>query len=215
MYSSRTRRRCTVNAHLLLKLICFICLNTAVSASAQNKWVDKEGRVNYSDLPPPASVSSQQMNLGLGAQRHDAEGIPDALKKVIQSHPVVLYTTSDCVPCQQARTQLSKRGIPYDEKTITAASDLKSFRQLGFAQDSFPSLSVGSTQSQGFESSEWNRLLDKAGYPESTVLPPTYKQPPAAPLAGRESGQTKKPKLNNSVTGTQPKRDSGDSVIRF
>lgn len=45
----------TIPAVLLIGMMC------AMSAQAQWKWRDADGRVNYSDRPPPASVPASQV----------------------------------------------------------------------------------------------------------------------------------------------------------
>jgi type IV secretory pathway VirB10-like protein len=42
-------------------LLAGIALTTAVAASAQWQWIDKEGRKVFSDLPPPADAAPRQI----------------------------------------------------------------------------------------------------------------------------------------------------------
>ncbi|MGE0357476.1 MAG: DUF4124 domain-containing protein [Burkholderiales bacterium] len=49
----------------ILVLACALAASTAAMAQLY-KWVDKDGRVTYSDQPPPAQ-ESKQLNIGGGA----------------------------------------------------------------------------------------------------------------------------------------------------
>jgi glutaredoxin len=164
----------------LLALALFGAL--AGPLSAQFKWVGPDGKVTYSDQPPPVGIQSVSA-LPSTAPRSGDDALPAALRSTVSKHPVTLYGTPDCAPCQQARAHLTKRGIPFSEKTVSSAADLTAFKRNGFADNSFPALGVGRARAVGFESNEWDRLLDAAGYPQTSVLPPSYRQPPAQALA--------------------------------
>jgi hypothetical protein len=58
---------------LLMALVAALGVALAIPAEAQWKWRDKSGRVQYSDLPPPASVGEQEiLQRPTGAQRQAA-----------------------------------------------------------------------------------------------------------------------------------------------
>lgn len=160
----------------------------AAPAAAQYKWVGAGGQVHYSDQPPPAGVSGVLLDTRATSPRDEPQA-PVALRNAATKHPVVLYTTADCAPCQQARSHLAKRGIPFAERTVKSAGDADAFRRAGFGDNSFPSVSVGRERSVGYESADWDRLLDAAGYPKTSMLPPSYKQPPARGLAAADAAR--------------------------
>jgi glutaredoxin len=157
-------------------------LTHAGPVAAQYKWVGPGGAVNYSDLPPPPGVEATRVGAAPVAKVDDG-GLPAGLRAIAGKYPVTLYTTNDCSPCSQGRSMLTKRGIPFTERTVANATDAAAFKQAGFAENSFPSLSVGGQRSVGFEGGEWERLLDAAGYPKTSALPTSYKYPPAKALA--------------------------------
>ena len=165
-------------ATLLVPVLALV----AAPATAQYKWVGPGGAVTYSDLPPPPGVEATRVGAGAIA-RVDDGGLPAGLRSIAGKYPVTLYATNDCPPCSQGRAMLIKRGIPFTERTVANAADAAAFKQTGFAENSFPSLSVGGQRSVGFENGEWDRLLDAAGYPKTTALPTSYKHPPAKALA--------------------------------
>jgi glutaredoxin len=161
-----------------------LCLAAASPAAAQYKWVGPGGQVTYSDQPPPAGMTGVALGAPApAASKRDDGGVPAALRGAASKYPVVLYTTSNCVPCQQARSHLSKRGIPFAERTVSSSTDAEAYKSAGFSDNSFPALTVGRERSVGFEAGDWDRLLDAAGYPKTSVLPPSYRQPPATGLA--------------------------------
>ena len=155
----------------------------ALPAAAQFKWTAANGVVTYSDLPPPPGVGEVTSLSPTGAPGDAGASLPAGLREASSKHPVVLYTTRDCAPCQQARGHLARRGIPFAERTVRTAADAEAFKQLGFTENTFPSLAVGRARSSGFEATDWDRSLDAAGYPKQSTLPPSYRPPPAQALA--------------------------------
>jgi glutaredoxin len=160
-------------------------LTLSSSAFAQYKWQGADGKISYSDIPPPAEAKLLRGPNGVPPVA-SAEGslgdLPYALKQAVNKYPVVLYGSPDCAPCKSAREALTKRGVPFTEKSIVNSNDIESFKKLGFAEATIPSVMVGKEKSVGFEAGAYDRLLDAAGYPRSSLLPKTYKAGPAEVL---------------------------------
>lgn len=161
----------------------FLCLAASAPAAAQYKWVGPGGQVTYSDQPPPAGTIGVALGTPAPTARRDEAALPAALRAASSKYPVTLYTTKDCTPCQQARAHLSRRGIPFSERTVTTRADAELYKQVGFTDFSFPGLTVGRDRSVGFEAGDWDGLLDAAGYPKTSALPPGYRPTPASSLA--------------------------------
>ena len=193
---------------LALALALPTLMLAAAPAAAQYKWIAPGGAVTYSDQPPPPGIDGQAMNTRAAA-RSDAGGVPAGLRDATSKYPVVLYTTPDCTPCQQARAHLAKRGVPFLERTVSSSADSDSFRKAGFTENTFPAMSVGRERSVGFEAGGWNQLLDVAGYPKSSMLPPSFKQTPAKPMVdtGRASPTA-------GAAGTDSDRTRPASAVR-
>lgn len=162
-------------------------------AVAQYKWQTPEGTTAYSDVPPIGGA--MRMNERAPVAR-SADGpaervveLPYALKQAAARQPVVLYSASDCQPCQLAREHLVKRGIPFGERTITTVADFEALKGLGFTNNGFPALTIGRERTVGFESGTWDRLLTAAGYPRESQLPPGYRQAAAEPLTSPQPQQ--------------------------
>lgn len=170
---------------LLRAVLCALLLVTSLPAAAQYKWVSAGGVVTYSDLPPPPGVTASVLAKGVSrpAAERDEVQLPAAVRTAVSKHPVVLYTARDCAPCQQARTHLSKRGIPFSERILETQDDAQAFKRIGFSEPSLPAVSVGKERLVGFEATQWDRLLDSAQYPTQVSLPPGYRTAPAQRLA--------------------------------
>ena len=154
----------------------------ASAASAQYKYIGPDGRVVYSDTPPPASVKrSEKPAIGGSAPASGTSNLPYELGLAAKNFPVTLYTAPDCEGCNQGRTFLSKRGIPFAEKTITTNNDVVEFKRVA-GGSGLPVMTVGGNKLLGFEPTAWGTSLDSAGYPAASVLPPSYRPPAATSL---------------------------------
>lgn len=166
---------------------CGLLVVVAGTAFAQYKSIGPDGRVVYSDQPPPPSAKTVQKpatvgNTASAAPTNASGGLPFALQQAVKNFPVTLYTTNECEACNQGRNMLIKRGVPFTEKTVRNQDDFKIFKDAtGAAQ--VPVMVVGSGKQVGFEDGAWNGALNAAGYPPNNLLPASYKNPPAAPAA--------------------------------
>ncbi len=168
--------------HKALPSIALLLLLCAANSHAElYKWIGADGKVSYSDMPPPES-SKQAKPLSLHASGGGTEGFPYELAEAVKNNPVILYTTSQCVPCDQGRSLLKNRGIPFSEKTVSSNDDIGKLQQIS-GDSQLPVLTVGRNKQRGFESAAWNIALTAAGYPESSKLPKGYLGLPAEPVS--------------------------------
>ena len=154
---------------------------SAGGAVAQFKYIGPDGRVVYSDTPPPpAAKLIQKPTAASPASANPASNLPFALQQAVKNFPVTIYTTADCDACAQGRNLLSKRGVPFTEKTVKTQEDMKAFKDATAASQ-VPVMLVGSSSKQlGFEEGAWNTALSSAGYPPNNLLPAGYKNAAAA-----------------------------------
>lgn len=184
----------------LRHLVAACLLSTLVApALAQYKWVSAGGTVTYSDLPPPAGITAQTLSR-TGLVKRDEAALSTSLASAAGKYPVVLYTTRDCAPCQQARALLVKRGVPFTEKTVQTQADADAFKRIGFEQPAFPAMSVGRERTTGLQTDDWERLIDAAGYPKSASLPPGYRHPPAQSLSPRLAAKPPPESIDTGAT---------------
>ncbi len=163
--------------------VAMAALAASGSALAQStfKWVDAQGRTHYGDRPPPSGAV--ELSVARANAAEGQAGLPVALGRVASSYPVVLYVTDDCNPCAIGRKLLVDRGVPYTERKVSALEDVDALKRLGFSEIGFPAISVGRERSTGFDDRAWNRLLDAAGYPAESMLPPGWRAPAPTALA--------------------------------
>lgn len=153
-------------------------------AQAQQVYriVGPDGKVTFSDQPPPVASNAKVTAAGAdGAKGIATASLPFELRKVVGQYPVTLYTGENCSPCASARSMLTTRGIPFAEKTVTTHEDTQTLQRIS-GDTGLPFLTIGSQQIKGYSDAEWTQFLDAAGYPKSSLLPPGYRQVPAAPL---------------------------------
>ncbi len=156
-----------MRARVLLLLLFFPLL-----ALAQlYRWVDDKGNVHFSDRAPVSGAKDLQKT-PMPAAPASSAALPYALQQAVGNFPVTLYTSEICrETCSRARALLDKRGVPYNEVTVTDESDLAQLKKLS-GDSVVPVLTVGNEVHKGFESGAYNTALDNAGYPASSLLPP-------------------------------------------
>jgi len=151
-----------------LCLLSLAALSFGAGAQPLYKWVDKSGKVHYSDQPPPKEIKKvDQPRLGISTI--ETGGLSYESQEAAKNFPVTLYTTPECdQECASARSLLSRRGIPFSENRVVTTKDGEAFKTaLGTDKLLFPALIVGKSKQIGFEEDTWHGLLDAAGYPRS------------------------------------------------
>lgn len=179
----------------ILVIASFAALACA-SAEAQQmyKWIGKDGKINYADTPPPAWAKQTEIKSSVSStSANDFGNLPYDVAQAVKNNPVSLYTSADCAPCDNGRTMLKARGIPFAEKLVKTAEDGQRLKQAG-GTDSLPLLLVGRSKQSGFEAAGWTTLLTAAGYPETSRLPANYRNPTAQPAAPKIVKETPPPK---------------------
>lgn len=155
----------------LLVALVFACAGPAWGQ--QYRWIDENGRVQYSDTPPPASAKNvQRKRLGGNAAQAPA-----------RTPPVILYTSPNCeLPCRDARRLLAERGIAFSEVSVFDEASLAELkRAAGTAR--IPALLVGAQALVGLSPQAWNAALDAAGYPSSAPAGAAAKPRPLPPVS--------------------------------
>ena len=163
------------------------CAITAAEAQTNvYRWVDKDGKVQFSDTPPPKDAKSvTQKSMGGGG--NDLSQLPYATQVAMKKSPVTLFMSGDCgEPCEQGRALLAQRGTPYTQRNAQAnPADAEALKKAA-GQLQVPVLLVGDNVLRGYSEESWNGALDAAGYPR-TRLPGQPAPPP------RQSAEAPKP----------------------
>ncbi|MBI5750664.1 MAG: glutaredoxin family protein [Hydrogenophilales bacterium] len=188
---------------LIVSLLGFAFLLGAAAQAEMYRWVDKDGKVHYTDQPPPPNEAKKVEEKKFGGNLIQGD-LPYATQQAAKNFPVTLYT-GDCGEfCTQAKTYLSKRGIPYSERLPGKnPADAELFKKI--SKDNFiPLLQIGgSTQLRGFDESAWAAALDQAGYPKSNPFPRGQQPKPAEP------GKAETPPAANTPASPKPEDGGG------
>ena len=154
-----------------------------VSAQADfYRWADADGKVHYSDQPPPSNIKRFETIKPAGGKPSDAP-LPYELQQAVKNFPVTLYVSECGDACTRARQLLAKRGIPYIEMDATDPATQEELRPLTAGAIEVPVLRIGQDVLRGFEEGSWNTSLDAVGYPQTAVIPPRPPTKPVKPAA--------------------------------
>ena len=158
----------------------------AIAAQAQThvyRWTDKDGKVHFSDQPPPVEAKDLTRKRVGGGYAEETQ-LPYSTQQAMKRNPVTLYTGSDCGdPCVRGRELLAKRGIPFSERDAQNNADANEALKKLIGSLDVPVLVVGENKVKGYEESQWQSTLDVAGYPRTRLPGQAPLAPPAAPAA--------------------------------
>jgi hypothetical protein len=187
---AETAMNAIITRRLIVALITF-AMPLAAMGGDLFRWVDKDGRVYYSDTPPPAEAKNVQQKRYPGGTGDSGE-IPYAVKVAMENNPVTLYATNCVEGCAEARDLLAKRGIPFtDRNPETDGKAREALAALTEGALVIPTLAVGQNTLKGLSVSGWHAALDTAGYPRTNpnLRPGTV--PPATPPKATDSAAGK------------------------
>jgi glutaredoxin len=152
---------------MIVGVVGAVLLASSISSAAQQtvyRWIDKDGKVQFSDTPPPAEAKgSTEKRMGGG---YVEEGqLPYATQVAVRRNPVVLFVSDSCgEACTQARSLLVKRGIPFGEKNAQSDTEAQAELKKLIGELKVPVMKVGGNTLKGYESDSWQAALDEAGY---------------------------------------------------
>ncbi len=166
-------------------LVSLVAPPDALAQQKLYRIVDADGRVTFTDRPPPQTSAGARVATPQIAAAPPTAALPADLAAVVNRYPVTLYVGPNCPGCEEGRNLLKQRGVPFNERTVNTARDGVELQRLT-AGATLPTLMIGRQPLLGFRSSEWIGYLDAAGYPATSRLPANYNFPAAAPLAQPE-----------------------------
>ncbi|MEO8102298.1 MAG: glutaredoxin family protein [Betaproteobacteria bacterium] len=169
-----------------LSLAAIILLACALgTAEAQlYKWVDKDGKVTYSDVPPPKDAKDVKQK-GYNDNVTPSDELPYAVKDAMKRNPVTLYANACGEPCDKARALLGARGVPFTDRNPETDQSAKDALQEAAGGLSVPTLTIGGRVIKGFADSEWHDALTSSGYPRTN---PGVRAKPATPAVPAAPG---------------------------
>jgi hypothetical protein len=164
------------------RILLAVLLSGALLAQAETyKWVDADGKVHYSDQPPPPSARKSQRKQ-LGDKPADV-AMPYVLQQAMKNFPVTLFVYDCGDGCSQARALLLKRGVPHTIKDPLAPGMREELKKVTGGDAVVPVVQVGRRVLRGFEEGQWNAALDDAGYPKTALVAVTPVQANPSPAA--------------------------------
>jgi glutaredoxin len=171
------------------------CLVAAAASAQMYRWVDRDGKVHYTDTPPPTSAG-KSAQVRRSGNVVDSDSLPYATQQALKHHPVTIYTADNCKePCADGRKLLQGRGVPFREVAITDEQSRAELKNVSGGEE-VPVITVGKSVTKGFGADSWNLALDAAGYPRSGPALPAQKSAPAAKAAEpAEPPAAEQPKL--------------------
>jgi glutaredoxin len=171
-----------------MALLAGVAAVTIVAGAAAQqqvyRYVDKDGKVVYSDRSPPADSKEVQAKR-LSPNFIENNTTPLATTQAAERFPVTLYTFACGAVCENAEGLLNRRGVPYTTVNVEDAKGAEQLKKLTGEQQA-PVLQVGDKLvAKGFNEARWTTMLDEAGYPKSAPrrLAAKPAAEPAAPAA--------------------------------
>jgi glutaredoxin len=188
-----------MHAYVIVAATLWIACGNA--AGQAYRWVDDQGRVHYTQTPPPPQAKDvQRKNFRAGAV--GSVDLPYASQAAAKKYPVTLYTQPDCgSPCADTRAALVKRAVPFREVSVLSQKEIDEMKKVSGRED-LPLLVVGSQFQIGFQEGLINSLLDTAGYPPAGARVPLEALRKTEPAPSSTSPQP------SQAAGGQPNADS-------
>ena len=115
-----------MNRTTLATLCASLLLLTGAAAQAQTLYrsVGPDGRVTFSDTPPPNATNKAAGSTAGSGPANAGAALPYELQQTVNRYPVTLYTSDSCAPCASGRNLLTARGIPFSERMVSTAEDV-------------------------------------------------------------------------------------------
>lgn len=167
-----------------------LVLAPLLAGAQQYRWIDKDGRVQYTDAPPPAGArdvrregpaSGSKPAVSAPAPAGAEQPVPFEVARVQKDFPVTLYTSPSCKEtCEQARGALNRRAVPFKEVQVWEPETHEELKKVSGSTE-VPTITVGRSMQKGFESSAFDILLDSAGYPPAGAFPARAQKAPPPP----------------------------------
>ncbi len=114
---------------------------SAIAMAEMYKWQDQQGRIHYSEAPPPENTKSLKIDAAVNSFTSEVPDI-DFYQAEVKSKEVAmpklaknevwLFSTPTCGYCRHAKEYMRLKKISYKEMDITQNAQYNSwFKQLG------------------------------------------------------------------------------------
>ena len=162
-----------------MALLAGVAAATIVAGAAAQqqvyRYVDRDGKVVYSDRSPPTDSKDVQAKR-LSPNFIENNTTPLATTLAAERFPVTLYTFACGAVCENAEGLLNRRGVPFTTVNVEDVKGAEQLKKLTGEQQA-PVLQVGDKNvAKGFNEARWTAMLDEAGYPKSAPRRVTAKR---------------------------------------
>ena len=168
----------SIAARSLTAFALLLLISGLATAQVQQvyRYIDLDGRVVYSDKPPPPTAKEAQAKR-IGANSIETSDLSFATAQAQERYPVTLYSFSCGVVCDTAQGVLNKRGVPHTVIDVSVGDGAERLKRLSGGLDA-PTIQVGDQYATGFNEGKWQAMLNDAGYPKT---PPPRTTPVGRP----------------------------------
>jgi len=149
-------------------LACLLLASLASGPSLADlyKWVDENGKVHYTDTPPPGK-KAKRLDLkvpsitGAPVISTVSGPSPSPGAAAVQTS-VKIYTTTWCGYCKRAKAYMQARGVRFEELDVeTSSQGQVEFRSIGGR--GVPVILVGNQRMDGYSQESLDAMLRQAG----------------------------------------------------
>jgi glutaredoxin len=134
--------------------IAMVGLSMIANAAQVHQWRDKDGKIYFGDRPPP-NVQSTQVTVKPNV--YSSPSIENLSKLLTPSNKVVLYSTTWCGYCKQARKYFQAQGIAYTDYDVeTTEKGKRDYARMG--AHGVPIILVGGKRLNGFSEESFQSL---------------------------------------------------------
>jgi Domain of unknown function (DUF4124) len=189
--------------HLSVSIaIALLVASGYAGAQAQQvyRYTDVDGRIVYSDKPPPPNAKDAQAKR-ITKNSIETSDVSFSVQQAQERFPVTLFTFSCGVVCDTAEGTLNKRGIPHTVVDVSQGDGAERLKKLTGGLDA-PALQVGEQHALGFNEGKWQSMLTEAGYP---LTPP----PRTNPVGRAAAAPTTAANATQSVNLADPPKGGG------
>ena len=199
--------------------VLLLVASSLAAAQSLYRYVDPDGRVVYTDKPPPPNAKDAQSKR-VGHNTIETGSLSYSAQLAQERFPVTLYSFDCGVVCESAQALLNKRGVPHTVINISQNDGAEKLKRLTGGLDA-PVLQVGTQYATGFNEAKWQGLLTDAGYPKT---PPPRTNPvgrgtpsvtaPSTPTAAQAAtpNAASPPAPNAAAPGAAPSTASPPST---
>lgn len=137
---------------------------TSVQAGTLYKTISPDGKVVYTDRPPPEHKIEQTFDSSTSTNQTSAKTAPASGPQsktpapAAATGPVTLYVTSWCPYCRKARAYLNARGISFREIDVETPSGKTAFAPVK-GSGGVPVLTQGNRRIQGFSPQAYDQFF--------------------------------------------------------